>query len=74
MKTALEGTDTAEIKQAAEDLQNLFHAAAQQMYQATADSGDGSGPGPGAGEAGGNSEDAEKKKGSVDADFEVVED
>jgi len=73
VKKALEGTDTAEIKAAADDLEQLFHAAAQEMYQASAGQGgpEGSAGGEGQGDA---DADATSKKGSVDADFEVVED
>jgi len=71
VKKALEGTDTAEQKAAADDLEQLFHAAAQEMYQASAGQ-----EGP-EGTAGGEDQggaDSKSKKGSVDADFEVVED
>ena len=67
VKDALKGTDTAAIKSAADDLQQLFHTAAQQMYQSAEGQGGGA-----AGEA--SEEDSKSKKGSVDADFEVVED
>jgi molecular chaperone DnaK len=68
VKEALKGTDTAEIKKATEDLQQVFHAAAQEMYQSSAGGAAGGQPG-----AGGESDDAKSKKGSVDADFEVVD-
>jgi molecular chaperone DnaK len=68
VKKALEGTDTAEIKAASEDLEQIFHAAAQEMYQATSEGQ------PGTGDAGDESDEDKSKKGSVDADFEVVED
>jgi molecular chaperone DnaK len=71
VKEALKGTDTAEIKKATEDLQQVFHAAAQEMYQSAG--GDAQGGQPGAGGDGGESNDQKSKKGSVDADFEVVD-
>jgi molecular chaperone DnaK len=68
VKQALKGSDVAEIKAASEDLQQQFHAAAQQMYQAAGAGASGE-SGPGASGGG----DDKSKKGSVDADFEVVE-
>jgi molecular chaperone DnaK len=76
VKKALEGSDAAEIKSATDDLEQLFHGAAQEMYQASAAEGEGEG-GPGAGDGTGTPDgegDGTSKKGSVDADFEVVED
>jgi molecular chaperone DnaK len=64
VREALKGSDTAEIKSATEALQQIFHTATQQMYQAASE---GSGGGSGA------SGDAGSKKDSVDADFEVVD-
>jgi molecular chaperone DnaK len=70
VRETLKGTDAAAIKAAAEDLQRAFDAAAQEMYQASS---------PGAAGAGGaeagpsEGEGSKDKKGSVDADFEVVE-
>jgi molecular chaperone DnaK len=71
VRETLKGEDTAAIKAATEDLQQVMHAAAQQMYQAASNEPGDSGPGA-AGDA--SEGDKEKKKGSVDADFEVVED
>jgi molecular chaperone DnaK len=73
VKKSLEGSDTAEIKAASEDLQQIFHAAAQQMYQATGEGGGDTGPDD-AGPGEDDSAESKSKKGSVDADFEVVED
>ncbi len=68
VKEALKGSDKDEIKSAADALQQVFHAATQEMYQqASSDAGDSGGEGGGEGGSQG-------KKGSVDADFEVVED
>ena len=67
VREALKGSDTAEIKSATEALQQIFHAATQQMYQAASE-----GPGGGSGESGASG-DAGSKKDSVDADFEVVD-
>ena len=74
VKEALKGTDVNEIKSSSEALQQAMYAASQQMYQAA--SGEEGGPGDG-GESGGDSggeTGSTGKKGSVDADFEVVED
>ncbi len=65
-REALKGTDIGEIKSSTDALQELLHAATQQMYQAAAGS-----SGPAAGDAPGDG--GKGKKGSVDADFEVVE-
>ena len=67
VREALKGSDTSEIKSASDALQQVMHAAAQQMYQQAESGGTG---GAGAGEGG----KPDEKKGSVDADFEVVED
>ena len=74
VREALKGSDVAEIKSAAEDLQQLFHGVAQQMYQSASEGGPGADAGPGAGAAPGEGDESTSKKGSVDADFEVVED
>jgi molecular chaperone DnaK len=67
VRETLKGTNAAEIKSAASDLEQTFQAVAQEMYKAsTAGTAEGEGPPPE-----GESKD---KKGSVDADFEVVED
>ena len=66
VREALKGTDAAAIKAATEDLQQVMHGAAEQMYQA-AQAEQPSGEATGA-------DDAGKKDKSVDADFEVVED
>jgi len=74
VREALKGDDLAAIKSAAEDLQQLMHNAAQQMYQAAGGQPGGGGASGGPGDAGTASEgDKAKKGGSVDADFEVVE-
>jgi molecular chaperone DnaK len=70
VREALKGTDVSEIKSSSEALQQAMYAASQQMYQAA--SGEGGEPGDG-GESGGET-GSTGKKGSVDADFEVVED
>jgi molecular chaperone DnaK len=67
VKEALKGSDVGAIKSATEDLQQVMHGAAQQMYQAGAQSGGEGGPEASEG-------DKEGKGKSVDADFEVVED
>jgi molecular chaperone DnaK len=69
VKETLKGSDVAEIKSATEALQQVFSAAAQEMYQAATEGGE-AGPGPEPEDG----KEAGKKKGSVDADFEVVED
>jgi molecular chaperone DnaK len=71
VKEALKGSDLNEIKSSSEALQQAMYAASQQMYQAASDQG--GGDQQGGGEAGGES-GSKGKKGSVDADFEVVED
>jgi len=71
VKTALKDDNTDEIKSAADDLNNAWHAAAEQMYQrAGAQQG---GPHPGGQEQPGGGQ-ATSDDGSVDADYEVVDD
>jgi molecular chaperone DnaK len=67
VREALKGSDVGEIKSSTDALQQVFHAATQQMYQAASGS-----SGPTGGEAPGDG--GKGNKGSVDADFEVVED
>ena len=64
VRETLKGQNAAEIKAATADLEQAFQAAAQEMYKAST-----------AGGQGGGEPEAESKskKGSVDADFEVVE-
>ena len=68
VKTALKGTDTAEIKQAVEELEKAFYAASEKLYsQANPQGGDPQGGfegDPGAGTGGDY----------YDADYEVVDD
>ena len=64
VRETLKGTNAAEIKSAAADLEQTFQAAAQEMYKAST-AGTGDAPTP--------EGESKSKKGSVDADFEVVE-
>ena len=64
VRETLKGTNAAEIKAAAADLEQTFQAAAQEMYKAST---------AGTGEAPPPEGESKSKKGSVDADFEVVE-
>ncbi|MCP4567326.1 MAG: Hsp70 family protein, partial [FCB group bacterium] len=81
VKQALEGENTDELKAAADDLTTAWHGAAQQMYQQAQAAGatpgpDSSGadqPGPEPNENSGDASDASDADGSVDADFEVVD-
>jgi len=73
-KTAMEGSDTAEIKRTMEELQQASHKLAEAMYQQAAGAGQagggpGAGPGPG---AGGPQASAKPEEDVVDADFEEV--
>jgi len=75
-KTAMEGSDTAEIKRTMEELQQASHKLAEAMYQQAAGAagagqaggGPGAGPGPGAG----GPQAAKPEEDVVDADFEEV--
>ena len=68
VKTALSGTDTAAIKQAAEELEKAFYAVSEKLYSQVNPEGDGTqGPGDAQG-PGGDSGDY------YDADYEVVDD
>ena len=67
VREAIKGSDVNEIKSATDALQEVSHLAAQQMYQAA-----GGPTGPSGAEAPGDG--GKGNKGSVDADFEVVED
>lgn len=75
-KTAIEGSDAQEIKNALEELQQASHKLAEAMYQ-QASSGPGAGgetgPGQGAG-PGGGPRSARPDDDVVDADFEEVKD
>jgi molecular chaperone DnaK len=71
VREALKGSDVGEIKSSTDALQQVFHAAAQQMYQAAGGPGPG-GPGGPSGD-GAPGDGGKGKQGSVDADFEVVE-
>jgi len=75
VREALKSGSTPEIKAAATDLEALFNVAAEEMYKAAAagESGPGAGPGAGAGPDAAPDAESKSKKGSVDADFEVVE-
>jgi len=75
-KTAMEGSDTAEIKRTMEELQQASHKLAEAMYQQAAGGagagqagGPGAGPGPG---AGGPQASSKPEEDVVDADFEEV--
>ncbi len=71
VRAALKGGNTDEIKSAADDLDTAWHAAAQQIYrQQTQQQG---GPQPGAPGVPGGGQSAAADGGSVDADFEVVD-
>jgi len=72
VKTALSGTDTQAIKDAAGELEKAFYAASEKLYSQVNPQGDGQGPGggdpgegPGGGSGGGD---------YYDADYEVVDD
>ena len=68
VKTALSGTDTAAIKQAAEELEKAFYAVSEKLYSQVNPDGDGT-QGPGGEQGpGGDSGDF------YDADYEVVDD
>ena len=71
VRTALEGSDIAAIKASVEALQQVMHGVAQKMYEASSAEGGAEGA---AGGGGAKATDKDKKDGSVDADFEVVED
>jgi molecular chaperone DnaK len=75
VRETLKGGSTPEIKAAATDLEAIFNVAAEEMYKAAAagESGPGAGPGAGAGPDAAPDAESKSKKGSVDADFEVVE-
>ena len=64
VRETLKGSNASEIKAATADLEQTFQAAAQEMYKAST----GDAPGGEQPEA-----ESKSKKGSVDADFEVVE-
>jgi molecular chaperone DnaK len=64
-KKALSGTDTAAVKAAADELQQVFHQATQQMYQSATGGAGSAGASPGT--------EGKGKEGSVDADYEVVD-
>jgi len=67
VRETLKGQNAAEMKSAASDLEQTFQVAAQEMYKAsTAGASPNEGPTP--------EGESKSKKGSVDADFEVVED
>jgi molecular chaperone DnaK len=72
-KTAMEGSDAQEIKNALEELQQASHKLAEAMYQQAASSGGGGEPGQGAGSAGPRHA-ARPEDDVVDADFEEVKD
>jgi len=73
VRETLKGGSTPEIKAAATDLEAIFNVAAEEMYKAAAAGESGPGAGPGAGPDAGPDAESKSKKGSVDADFEVVE-
>ncbi len=66
VREALKGSDVGEIKSSTDALQLVFHAATQQMYQSA-----GGAAGPSGNESPGDG--GKGNKGSVDADFEVVD-
>jgi molecular chaperone DnaK len=67
VKAALSGTDTEAIKDALSELEKVFHAVSEKLYQPHAGGGE---PGPGEyAEHGGQPEGD-----FVDADYEIVED
>jgi len=71
LKTAIEGTDVAAIKQHTDELMKASHKLAEQMYAKTGAAG---GPGAGAGAAGPGHEEKPKKPEEevVEAEFEEV--
>jgi len=68
VKTALNGTDTQAIKDAAEELEKAFHAVSEKLYAQAAQQEGAPGPDFNAGAAPGGSDD-----GVYDADYEVVD-
>ncbi len=72
-KTAMEGSDAQEIKNALEELQQAAHKLAEAMYQQAAGPGGGPDAGPGTG-TGGPHHSARPEDDVVDADFEEVKD
>ncbi len=71
VKTALSGTDTAAIKEAADELQKAFYAVSEKMYANTGDAG---APGPDATSGDAGSDEAPGGGEYYDADYEVVDD
>ena len=69
VKEALKGNNVAEIQSASDALTQIWHQAASQMYQKTAQAGSGQ---SGSSTADSDNEKTESKGGPVDADFEVV--
>jgi len=75
IREALKGEDAEAIKSTMQELEQVMHGAAQQMYESASEGEAGAGgPGDGAPGDGATAEDTAKKKEAKDADFEVVED
>ena len=76
LKTALQGTDSAAIKAATEELTQAFYKLSEKLYQANGAAGPQGAPGgdPGAGYAGPNPGGGSAGAGYQDADYEVVDD
>ena len=69
LKTALQGSDTAAIKSATEDLTQAFYKVSEKLYQQN-----GQQPGPDAGNNGGSDNNGGNGGDYYDADYEVVDD
>jgi len=69
VKEALKGNHVAEIQSASDALTQIWHQAASQMYQKTAQAGSGQ---SGSSTTDSDNEKTESRGGPVDADFEVV--
>jgi len=73
VKTALKGTDTAEIKSASDDLTKIWNQAAQTLYQARQQAGAQQQQEAASGAGSAESPDSGDDDQVVDADYEVVE-
>ncbi len=73
VKEVIRGSDTAAMKAESEKLQNLMQTAAAQLYQQTQQSQAGASPNGQNGQGGGRQK-SEPSGGSVEADYEVVND
>ena len=71
LKTALQGSDTAAIKSATDELTQAFYKVSEKLYQ---QNGQQPGSGPDAGGSGGNNGGSGDNGQYYDADYEVVDD